>query len=448
MLPMVEVPPTIREMMVPYRGIFCRDAGFEHVSRYISGLILSPNKTLQGIYDIQIWDSNGYRPTRRAMHEAVFENGWDSDNLMGWHRTVISKDHQGKGREVISLDWTFGHHERGPCIYGTKKGYDYVDDRYCLHQTILTAVISNREVIDGIEVAVQLPGFEKQEKLYLNSTGKENYEEPEEVHTRILELLHYRKNRLEYRKHSKMFVEIVEQVENEGHFPTAHYAFDNGVLNIELTQCIESRGKHWVSELEKSRKIMWKGKWLRVENVDETLKKEHPESFRNCCAVCRNGEKKEYYVFTKVVRLKKYGKKRLVIVHESEDLSDPPRFLITDAKHWESVKILEVWSHRWSSEIFHEFGKQRVGLESAQVHNEESVKRHLRLSCVSQSFLQRTFADVSKSEKFEFAEGKATVGQRCRTIARESFTSMLTLVKRLFEEGKTVSWVTDMLMPV
>src|SRR4029450_13350448 len=31
-----------------------RDEGFEHVSRYVTGLILSPNKTLQGIYDLQV----------------------------------------------------------------------------------------------------------------------------------------------------------------------------------------------------------------------------------------------------------------------------------------------------------------------------------------------------------------------------------------------------------
>ncbi len=32
--------------MAAYRFVFCREAGFEHVSRYISGLLLSANKTL------------------------------------------------------------------------------------------------------------------------------------------------------------------------------------------------------------------------------------------------------------------------------------------------------------------------------------------------------------------------------------------------------------------
>ena len=70
MLPIVGVPETIRRGMAPYRDVFCREAGFEHISRYVTGLLLSPNKTLQGLYDVQVWES-AHAPSRRAMHAAV-----------------------------------------------------------------------------------------------------------------------------------------------------------------------------------------------------------------------------------------------------------------------------------------------------------------------------------------------------------------------------------------
>jgi SRSO17 transposase len=111
MLPFVGVPKTIAEKLASYRDLFCRAAGFKHVSRYITGLLLSDNKTLQGIYAQQVPES-GTGTSRRAMHAAVFEAGWDSEGLMERHRTVIAPDHQGRGREVISLDWTLSHHER------------------------------------------------------------------------------------------------------------------------------------------------------------------------------------------------------------------------------------------------------------------------------------------------------------------------------------------------
>ena len=43
------------------------DEGFDHVSRYVTGLIVSPNKTLQGIYDLQVWDRDGKKPSHQAM---------------------------------------------------------------------------------------------------------------------------------------------------------------------------------------------------------------------------------------------------------------------------------------------------------------------------------------------------------------------------------------------
>src|SRR5437016_10073667 len=81
MVPLVGVPETIRRGLAPYREVFCRAEGFEHISRYVTGLILSPNKTLQGIYDGQVWEP-GAPHSRRAMHEAVFEAGWAADALM------------------------------------------------------------------------------------------------------------------------------------------------------------------------------------------------------------------------------------------------------------------------------------------------------------------------------------------------------------------------------
>jgi hypothetical protein len=445
MLPIVGVPKTIQRGLLPYRKLFGRAEGFEHVSRYVTGLILSANKTLQGIYDDQVW--SGDRPSRRAMHEAVFEAGWDAAGLLPRHRAVIAPEHQGRGREVICLDWTLLHHERGPEIYGVTKSYDYVARRMGRFQTVVTAVVANRDVIDGIELQVQEPSTQEEEALYLKATVQEGYAQMEQARERVLELLHHLQHRLAYKKRTAMVVEIVAYIEEEGHFPQAHYAFDNGVLTLELTRLIESKGKHWVSELESSRHILWEDQWQRIDEVAAELRQRHPESFRRVQVRCRNGESKSFWGFTKTVRLKRYGRKRLVMVHERADLTDAPRFLVTDALHWESGRIIESWSFRWAAELFHEFSKQGTGLEAAQVRNEEAVKRHLRLSCLAQSLLQRAPAVASTSEKFEFARGEITFGQRCRAIGREVFHSFLAVAKRLFADGFSCEQVAEVLLP-
>ena len=308
-------------------------------------------------------------------------------------------------------------------------------------------MISNDKLIDGLDAVVQAPNFCESEMEYLNMTARDSYEQMSALQDRLLELLSYQKHKVEYKKRTEIAYEMVLQIEQEGLFPEANYAFDNGVLTLDLTKLIESQGKHWVSEIECSRHINWSGEWQRVDTVVEMLRTEHPESFRQIKVLCRNGELKDYWVFSKVLRLKRYGRKRLAIVFETSDLSDTPRYYLTDALHWESSRILETWSYRWSSEIFHEFGKQLTGLESAQVREEESVKRHFRLSCVAQSLIQRASVGKSKCERLEFSKGKATIGQRCRKIAREVLHSMLELSKRLFMEGKSADEVLEMLMP-
>lgn len=123
MLPILEVPESIRQGMTAFRPVFCREEGFDHVSRFVTGLIISPNKTLQGIYDLQVWGPDG-GPSRRAMHEAVFETGWSGTELMRLQRGQVAQAQSRGGRQVISLDWTLAHHERGPEIFANSRAWD------------------------------------------------------------------------------------------------------------------------------------------------------------------------------------------------------------------------------------------------------------------------------------------------------------------------------------
>ncbi len=256
-----------------------------------------------------VWDEEE-KVSRRAGHEAIFEAGWKYEKLMKQHRRVVSPIHQGKGREIIAIDWTFSYHPYSEKIFAAKEAYDYVNRRWSCYQTLVTASIANGQRVDGIAVEVQAPNYEKEELAYLEMTAKDNYEQMEQVRERLIELLHYQKNRLAYRKRTEIAVEIVRQLESEDRFPNADYAFDQGVLSRPLTEVIEEKGKHWVTEVECSRNILWHSQWQRVDRVAARLKTEHPESFRHKLVRCRNGEKRDIWAFTKVVRLKKYGRAR------------------------------------------------------------------------------------------------------------------------------------------
>ena len=137
-----------------------------------------------------------------------------------------------------------------------------------------------------------------------------------------------------------------------------------------------------------------------------------------------------------------------MIVHEKSDLSDAPRFLLTDSLHWDASRVFNTWSYRWPVETFHEFSKQLVGFESAQLRNEEAVKRHFCLSCVAQSALQSASCSGGKSERLNQAqENEPTIGQRLYTLAREALYNLLELTHNLLAQGKSKEQVLEVIMP-
>ena len=107
---------TIPQGMAPSRDLLCRDEGFTPIRRYLTGRILSPKKTLQEIDDMQVWDAE--RPSRRALHAAVWEAQLDAEALMPRHRAGVAKEHGRQGCAVMSLDWTRAHHGWGSKIDG------------------------------------------------------------------------------------------------------------------------------------------------------------------------------------------------------------------------------------------------------------------------------------------------------------------------------------------
>ncbi|MFM7449109.1 MAG: hypothetical protein ACKO24_10985 [Leptolyngbyaceae cyanobacterium] len=88
-----------------------------------------------------------------------------------------------------------------------------------------------------------------------------------------------------------------------------------------------------------------------------------------------------------------------------------------------------------------------TGSESAQVRNEDAVKRHFRLSCVARSILQRATCSSTQSEKFQFAQGQQTVGQKHHTLPREALAQLLQWVCTGLEQGRNWEQLLEELMP-
>src|SRR5215813_13481157 len=103
-------------------------------------------------------------------------------------------------------------------MYGVTKSSDYVARRLGRLQTVVTAVVANRTVIDGMDLQVQELSPQEAEALYLKATVQESYAQMEQAWERVLELLHHLQHRLAYKKRTEMVVEVVASLEKEGAF--------------------------------------------------------------------------------------------------------------------------------------------------------------------------------------------------------------------------------------
>jgi hypothetical protein len=102
----------------------------------------------------------------------------------------------------------------------------------------------------------------------------------------------------------------------------------------------------------------------------------------------RPGQEKTLWVFTCVVRIKKYGKVRLAVIYDQPERQGQPIYCFTRMLTWNTHKIVQVRCHHWDIEPLHERTQQFLGAEDSQLQTEAGVRRHLTLVFVVNSLLK------------------------------------------------------------
>lgn len=93
----------------------------------------------------------------------MLEAGWAAAALRPHHRAVSAEAQRGRGREVLSLDGTDAHHERGPQMGGVTKAWDHGDHRLASSPTVMTGVLAKRVRLEGLAGLVQPPTRQEEE---------------------------------------------------------------------------------------------------------------------------------------------------------------------------------------------------------------------------------------------------------------------------------------------
>jgi hypothetical protein len=185
--------------------------------------------------------------------------------------------------------------------------------------------------------------------------------------------------------------------------------FDAWFLSGELVKFIESKNLNWVAAAKSNRIMFYRGQRLRLEAFRNSLSKSDFKKLEL--------DGTTYYYFTKSVPIAKLGKVRLVILHQKEDLSDTPKFLLTNQLEWEVRRILTVYSSRWPIETFYRDSKQNLGLGDYEMRDLLGIKRHWYLVFLSYTLL--TLSSLDRSLRKWVSANVQTIGEKCRWATTE-----------------------------
>jgi hypothetical protein len=408
MLPLVEIPEIVRHYAAFFTPVFSPGA-FEQFQRYVSGLIVSENKTVEGINRIFVVDVRNQSSLNRLLTESPF-----SVEALNQARLAVLGSLAGtqiKRKGVLSIDDTLLTHygqqfDKIAYLYDSAQqcyvwAHNLVNLHYSDDQTDYPIAYRLWEPADVATLEAGLPtaGVAIRASKYALKDR-----EPRKWRQYLLRLWARHQHRPEVQQLYQSKLLLAQQL--LGQFFTAHpefklpVTFDNWYTQPAFCRFIDKSLKRaYVGTLTGEDRVILASGEHSLETFAQQLQHEHHRAlesggqpiFRKQ-SISYKGAKETYYSYCKTHHIPNFGKQRLLINHRQADLSDSARFFISNKLNWQAGGITRIRRHRWSVEVYHEEGKV-VGLDQYQVRDFEAIYRHIALVAVTYSLLRAAHHD-------------------------------------------------------
>lgn len=385
------VPATVAEYCERYRSMFGNARQFEHFQRYVTGLILSENVTVEGINALF---PAGTDPS--CLNRFLTEAPWDENQFNTRRLRLLQEDPQTRwSREgVVVIDNTFNRHD-GKHFDLIAKLKDHTHGDYAQIHDLVTSHYADFKVQYPIEY-----------RLFIPEKVAEREQKP-------------------FRTHTALAVQLVHDTERR-QCPAQTYAFDTAYTVQELTSVIEGYGKGWVGSIKTNRWIFVSG--LKVK-VGEFAKSLPASAYRKI-----DVDGTPYWVFTKSVRVSHFDHKlRIVISYDNREREGDPKILVTNRLSWEPIRILRQYQKRWAVETFYHDSKQELGLDGYEMRAEDGFRRHWYLVFASYSLLVQQLHACGLCHWF--SAKLITLGEARRHLTRDVLRHLVEWVHHRAQQG-------------
>lgn len=399
---MVEFPELVQHYAPYFEEVFSAEA-FIQFKRYISGLIVSENKTVDGINRLFVFESRNQSSLNRLLTASPFS--LEDLNCARLRLLGSLAGTQMKRNGVLSVDDTllvhYGQHfDQIAYLWNPTEG------RYVWAHNLVNLHYSDDETDYPLAFRLWKPTDVEALEQGLRAAGIRLRESKQALKT---EAPHKWRNYLQgvWRRHqdkpevaalyqSKLIIaeQLLQHWVETHPEPKLPVTFDNWYTQPGFCRYLDQTlHLPYVGTLADDDQVILKSGLQRLDQFAEHLKQEHlvalkdgrPPVFKPITIPCK-GRKERYYRYCATHRIAKFGQQRLVINYRQADLSDSPVFYISNRLTWQAPGITRIRRHRWPVEVYHEEGKAE-GLDQYQLRDFQAIERHIALVAVVYSFL-------------------------------------------------------------
>jgi len=405
MLPLVEFPQIVQHYAPWFETVFSSEA-LVQFQRYLSGLIISENKTVEGINRLFVFESRHQSSLNRLLTASPF-----STTALNQQRLALLNSLPGtrmKRKGVFSVDDTllthYGRHFDEIALL-----YDPVDKRYTWAHNLVNLHYSDDQTDYPIQFQLWKPADLARLEQGLPAAGirlraskfalKESA--PKKWRQYLLGVWSRKQGQPAVAALYQSKLLIARQMLQ--HWVAAHpewrlpVTFDNWYTQPAFCRFLDQELElPYVGTLADDDQVILKRDQLTLKEFAAQLQQEHHQAVKagdkpvfHKIGITYKGEKETYYSYCRTHRIHNYGKQRLVINYNESDLSDSPSFYNSNRLRWQSGGITRIRRHRWPVEVYHEEGKAE-GLDKYQVRDFQAISRHIGLVAVAYSLLQAT----------------------------------------------------------
>jgi len=464
MTPLVEFPELVKHYAHYFADLFSEEA-FVEFERYISGLIVSENKTVEGINRLFVNESRNQSSLNRLLTRSPYQVS--EINQARLNLLADLKGTRMKPKGVLGIDDTllthFGHHFAGiACLFDHTSGtYEWAHNLVTLHYSddetdypVLFQLWQPAE-LEKIETGLIAAGIKiKASKQELKTTA------PAKWRQYLLNLWRRHANKPEVAalydsklQMAKAFLVQWQKMRGELDLPVT---FDSWYTQPDFCHYLDQTlHMSYVGTLKDSAKIVLKTGEEEVKSFADRLKQEHltavetggPLIFKPV-TIPYKGTKEHYFSYCATHRIHTFGKQRLVINFDQADLSDNPVFYISNRLRWQAQGITRIRRHRWPVEVYHEEGKAE-GLDQYQLRDLAAIERHVALVAVVYSLLRAAQHDIVFQDRLQRElklnlEGSAASWRRATQA--QAFWALLLFVSLRLSQGHSLDAIAAPMM--